>query len=131
VVVPLAQRPDPRLSLFAAPRIAQVLGQQDVEFIAVHVGDLAERPDVALPEPSELGRWTWEQRSGSVSDGIVAVATEREADLIAMVTEGARGVAEVFGGSTTSQVLRHAPCSLLATPARMFEGGDAAAPPPA
>lgn len=120
VLVPLARDPDPRFALLTASRIAQVLGQVDVEFVAVHVGDERTRPALDLPEPTPLGRWTWAERSGPVAKTLAALADERGADLIAMVTEGTHGLLESLGGSTAAQVLRLAPCPLLATPAHLF-----------
>ena len=57
-------------------------------------------------------------RSGNVAEEIVALAREKKSDLIVMATEGRDGVLDAFRGSTTEQVLRTAPCPVLAVPAK-------------
>ena len=58
-----------------------------------------------------------EQRSGEVVAEILAAADRLKADMIVMPTEGAKGIVEMLRGSTTQQVLRRAPCPVLAVPA--------------
>ena len=116
VLVPLAQQPDPRIGVLAASRLAQVLGAEHVQFIALHVGEGDNRPDVELPRDG----WSWESRQGSAAREIVAAANERSADVIVMSTEGSQGLVDNLIGSTTRQVLRDAPCPVLAVPSHMF-----------
>jgi nucleotide-binding universal stress UspA family protein len=42
----------------------------------------------------------------------------QQANLIAMPTAGHHGFLDAVRGSTTERVLRHAPCPVLAVPAR-------------
>ncbi len=58
-----------------------------------------------------------EQRDGPVVEGILQVAREIDADMIAMTTQGHDGFLDALRGSVTDQVLRGAPCPLLAVPA--------------
>ena len=47
---------------------------------------------------------------------IIEAANEISADLIVMMTVGHEGILDTLRGSTSEQVLRHAPCPLLAVP---------------
>jgi nucleotide-binding universal stress UspA family protein len=58
-----------------------------------------------------------EHQSGDVVTEIIAAANRLNADMIVMPTAGAKGFFEMFRGSTTQQVLRRAPCPVLAVPA--------------
>jgi nucleotide-binding universal stress UspA family protein len=55
-------------------------------------------------------------RSGQPVDEIIKAADEDKADLIVMATEGHNGFLDALRGSTTEQVLRRAPCPVLAIP---------------
>jgi len=54
-----------------------------------------------------------EVRVGRPSWEIVALAREREADLILLATRGHSGLRHVLLGSTAEYVVRHAPCPVL------------------
>jgi nucleotide-binding universal stress UspA family protein len=116
VVVPLDHSPDPRVAVLAASRFARALGQDNVEFLVLHVGKKTDRPVVDLPE----GRWKWVHRLGPPANEILALAERKRADLIVMATEGSHGLLDALRGSTTAQVLAAAPCPVAAMPARMF-----------
>jgi hypothetical protein len=51
---------------------------------------------------------------GEVKETILHIAQERQADMIAMPTAGHQGFLDALRGSTTEQVLRQAPCPVLA-----------------
>jgi len=53
---------------------------------------------------------------GPVVATILEIVEQVAADLIVMTTEGHHGFLYALRGSTTEQVLRHAPCPLLAVP---------------
>ena len=59
-----------------------------------------------------------ELRQGPVVDTILTYAMQSGADLIAMPTQGRRGLLDALRGSTTERVLREAPCPLYALPAK-------------
>jgi len=56
-------------------------------------------------------------RTGNVVNTIIDVAIESEVDFIGMPTAGHRNILDVFHGSTTERVIRHAPCPVIAIPA--------------
>jgi len=58
-----------------------------------------------------------EQQSGEVVAEILAAAERLKADMIVMPIEDAKGLVEMLSGRTTQQVLRRAPCPVLAAPA--------------
>lgn len=53
------------------------------------------------------------RRDGDAATEILAVARERQADLIALGTDGRTGLARIALGSVARNVLQHAPCSVL------------------
>lgn len=59
-----------------------------------------------------------ELRQGPVVETILAYATEIGADLIAMPTQGRRGLLDALRGTTTERVLRESPCPVYAVPTR-------------
>ncbi len=59
-------------------------------------------------------KWEILDKMGPPADVIVEVATKLPADLIVMVTHGRRGLARLVEGSIAENVLRHAPCPVLA-----------------
>jgi nucleotide-binding universal stress UspA family protein len=78
--------------------------------------DLLEFLDRVLPRDwPEAARPAIEARIGS-PDAILVAATELQADLIAMGTQGLGGLARLVFGSTTERVLRHATVPVLAVP---------------
>ena len=60
---------------------------------------------------------TWVEVDSSPPDAIVRTAGDRKADLIVMATQGHNGFLDALRGSTTDQVVRRAPCPVLAVPA--------------
>ena len=79
------------------------------------MGSSAAGPELSLP--SDLP-WRLEhtRRSGDVVDEIVAAAEVGPADLVVMTTKGHDEVLDLLEGSTTEQVLRRAPCPVVAIP---------------
>ena len=55
-------------------------------------------------------------REGEPKEQILRRADDLSPDLVIMVTEGRHGFLEALRGSTTEQVLRRAPCPVLAVP---------------
>jgi nucleotide-binding universal stress UspA family protein len=115
IVVPVDHAPRADDAVELATRAAGALGDAPVEITLLHIGDGA-RPTVSVPTGDG---WTVREatRRGSVVDGILAEADERQADLLVMATEGHSGVLDALRGSVTERVLRRAPCPLLAVPA--------------
>jgi nucleotide-binding universal stress UspA family protein len=54
---------------------------------------------------------------GPIVERLLGIARDQHVDLIAMPTAGRHGFLDALRGSTTEQVLRRAPCPVLAIPA--------------
>jgi nucleotide-binding universal stress UspA family protein len=115
ILVPVAAHPDPRPAVVYAARAAMALGDPPVDIAALHVG-----ADEGLPafDPPQDPAFSWRRlgRDGDVVEGILASAAEQPADLVVMATAGHEGILDALRGSVTEQVLRGAPCPLLAVP---------------
>jgi nucleotide-binding universal stress UspA family protein len=59
-------------------------------------------------------KWEIHDEMGRPADVIAELATKLGADLIVMVTHGRRGLARLVEGSIAEEVLRKAPCPVLA-----------------
>jgi len=116
ILIPVDHEPSARDVLVRATRVAQLMGDRPVEFTLLHVASGSPAAFPALETP-EHGAWQWhrETRSGDVAETILAAA--RDTDLIAMATEGRHGFIDAMRGSTTEQIVRGAPCPVLAVPA--------------
>ena len=68
-----------------------------------------------------LSSWKRLQKSGEPVEEIIRVAAEEDVDLIAMATQGHEGVLDALRGSVTEQVVRRAPCPVLAVPASVTD----------
>jgi Universal stress protein family. len=94
--------------------VAQFAGEP-VEIVLLHVGE-GPMPALERPVDPQL-RFREERRSGNVIDEIELAARELAVELIAMTTDGRDGFLGVIGrGSHTEQVVRRAPCPVLAVP---------------
>jgi nucleotide-binding universal stress UspA family protein len=115
ILVPIDRAPDCAAAVEFARRTAELLSDGDVAIRLLYVGT-APVPQPALEESD---RWTWhiEHREGDVVAEILSAADRHEANLIVMATTGHDGVLDALRGSTTEQVLRKAPCPILAVPA--------------
>jgi nucleotide-binding universal stress UspA family protein len=80
------------------------------DVMLLHVGDDLPIFEGLLPHI--------ELRQGPVIETILAYAGEIGADLIAMPTQGRRGLLDALRGSTTERVLHGAPCPVYAVPAK-------------
>jgi universal stress protein A len=81
-----------------------------------------------LPAEFATGSWV---RTGHVAAAIVNFAREMDADLIAMGTNGRRGLGHLILGSVAEHVLRHAPCPVLTVRADAVDESNTAARPAA
>jgi nucleotide-binding universal stress UspA family protein len=116
ILVPVDRHPDPAAAIFHAAKLSAISATKPVEAVALHVGSAGSPPGVDFPR-SESCVWSQISGSGDVVRVIVREAEERSADLIVMTTEGHAGVFDALRGSVTEQVLRAAPCPVLAVPA--------------
>jgi nucleotide-binding universal stress UspA family protein len=120
ILIPVDRHPSARAAIQFATRAGGVMGDECVEIALLHVGDSDPVADLALPEDPA---WSWGRRQerGDVVDAIIAAADDFRPDLIAMVTKGHEGALDALRGSVTEQVLRRAPCPVLAVPAAWVE----------
>lgn len=115
ILIAVATAPKPQPALVAATRLIERIGGTAGTVTVLHVGSPAEMARCELPRDSS---WTWNgiTKSGAVVNTIVTTARELNADLIVMATAGRNGFMDMLRGSTTEQVLREAPCPILAVP---------------
>ncbi len=115
ILVPVARDPDPREALAWAARAAVVLGHEQIEIEVTHVGDADGLPAFE-PEPDPRIVWRRSTRQGDLIGEILGAAEALQSELIVMPTRGVDELVEIFTGSKTEQVLRRAPCAVLAVP---------------
>ncbi len=118
VLLPVDRSPAPDAAAALARRAAEILGDGDVVITELHVGEAVPQP--AKPVAGSGWMWQSERGQGDVVEAILAAAEDRPTDLLVMATAGRDGVRDVLLGSTTEQVLRRAPCPLLAVPAGLI-----------
>lgn len=116
ILVPIARTPSPEAAVGSALWLTRVLGVSNAAFELLHVGTENEAPSVQVPDELE-GRLEVITRPGAVVDAIVQAAADQTVGLIAMASEGHREFLDAWRGSTTEQVVRRAPCPVLAVPA--------------
>jgi nucleotide-binding universal stress UspA family protein len=114
VLVPVDHSPPPVEALGTIREFIRPMNEQGAAIELMHVGGtgplIRHVADGAIV-PVAL-------RTGDVVSTILKAADEQQADLIAMPTAGHQGFLDAVRGSTTERVLRHAPCPVLAVPAR-------------
>lgn len=115
ILIPIDRRPAPQRAVDAAVGMARCLDAREVCFHLLHVGLEEDMPRVEVPLEAgwRVERSAW---NGPVVDHILEVAEDRDADMIAMATEGHKGFLDALRGSTTELVLRGANCPVLAIP---------------
>lgn len=115
ILIPIARTPRPEPALTAAARFVHKMNSSEGTFTVLHVGEANTMPAVRFPE---VEGWTWkkELRTGDVIDGIVKTATDLEADLIVMSTDGRNGFLDGLRGSHSERVLRNCAAPLLTIP---------------
>jgi len=113
VLLPIAHEPPARHTFGMLAGLLDCLGTPASAIHVMHVGDTAP----ALETPPGLEPPVVELETGPVVDTIIGAAERLLADLIAMPTAGRQGILDALKGSTTEQVMRRAPCPLLALPA--------------
>jgi nucleotide-binding universal stress UspA family protein len=112
VLLPIAHQPPPQHAYGALAGFLSSCGTPASAIHIMHVGDTAP----AIETLPGLEAPLVELETGPVVDTIVNVAERQLSDLIAMPTAGHQGFLDALKGSTTEQVLRRAPCPLLALP---------------
>ncbi len=117
ILIPVDQHPSPQAAIDAASGFVHLFNGHGTEFTIVHVGSHHTLPPYHYPKSHE---WKWETivPTGSVVEQILKISEDRSPDLIVMATQGHQGFLDALRGSTTEQILREAPCPVLAVPAR-------------
>ena len=115
ILVPVDHEPDPAAAVSYATRAAVMSHEGVVEIDLLRVGRKPDWPELRLPEMQSV-KFNRILRNGDVVEQIVETAEQTQADLIVMGTAGAKGILGAVRGSVTEQVLRRAPCCLLAVP---------------
>jgi nucleotide-binding universal stress UspA family protein len=115
ILVPVDHQPPSEAAVQRGLRALSALGDDKARLRLLHIGDETQFPHVDLAlDGWEIARVT---RQGNPVTEILEEAAECNADLLIMTTEGRDGFYDVLRGTTTEQVLRRAPCPLLAVPA--------------
>lgn len=116
ILIPIDSQPAPTAAIVFATRAAQLLGMNEpVEIILLHVGSNGSVLDLDLPQ-DPMWHFRKEHRQGEAVEQIIAAASEFSSDAVFMATAGRDGILDVLHGSTTEQVVRRAPCPVLAVP---------------
>jgi hypothetical protein len=115
ILIPADIHPSPLPAIEYAARTAKCAGQS-VEIVLCHVGKEWKMSSLELPEEPGI-IWNKMNCTGNIIDTIIRLAHEQDINLIVMSTAGHDGVFDALRGSVTDQVLREAPCPLLAVPA--------------
>ena len=115
ILIPVDWQPDFTGAVEIARRTAAMLGDGEVAITLLHIGD--SQPVLPLLQEGTAWNWQVETRQGEPVAEILSAAEKYRADLIVMATAGHEGMWDALRGSTTEQVLRKAPCPLLAVPA--------------
>ena len=115
VLIPVDHQPAPQPAIARAVQALELFGGEDSMLTLLHVGNEGNAPQVTLPSE---GSWNCAQftRPGDPVEVILKTAEEMTANLIIMVTEGRQGFLDALRGTTTEQVVRRAPCPVLAVP---------------
>jgi len=115
ILIPVDDHPDAARAIAVAARLAEILGDT-IDVALVHVGT-----SPAISEKygryAEAPGWSLNLKTGRVVDALVETARQEDADLIVMPTAGHEDFLDILRGSTSEQVLRRAPCPVLAVPA--------------
>ncbi len=111
-LVPVDHTPKPAFALNELNRLANLLKPAQVMFDVVHVG---ENPPHIL-NVADGSQVPVQCVPGEPVEKILELAREQQSDLVVMPTAGRQGLVEAFRGSTTQQVVREAPCPVLALP---------------
>jgi nucleotide-binding universal stress UspA family protein len=115
ILIPIAPIPRAQPAIAAAVRLVHRLQCSAGTFTTLFVGVPGDAPAVRCPT---VPGWQWNSivKSGNVIDAIVQTASDMDANLIVMSTDGRNGFLDALRGSHSERVLRRTPCALLAIP---------------
>ena len=115
VLLPLAQEPAPASALRHLTELLAPVGATPDRFHLMNVAAPGDEPLHAVLDETGHGRRI-ELFDGPVVETILAVADYRNANLIALPTNGRHGFIDALRGGTTSRVLARATCPVLTLP---------------
>jgi nucleotide-binding universal stress UspA family protein len=115
ILIPIDKKPKPQLAINLAMTIAVLLDLKEAAFTLLHIGDEDYAPRFKM---IKRDGWTFVKKNvnGNVENKILQTASETNADLIVMATQGQQGFLDVLRGSTTERIVRSARCPVLAVP---------------
>ena len=116
ILIAVDEDPPSGAAIAFACRAAKLLATEPVAITLLHVGPPSSFPYVDMPS-DPAWRLTRVSAEGVVVDAIVDEASKTSPDLIVMTTRGRHGFLDALRGSTTEQIVRRAPCPVLAVPA--------------
>lgn len=116
ILVPVDREPRAQPAVAMATALARALGASQLRLVAVHAGAAGDMLAVHPPADGSGVTFEREARDGPVLDAILDAARDHDAQLVAMTTRGHHGFLDVLRGSTSEQVVRRAPCPVLAIP---------------
>ena len=116
ILIPVDDHPDAFPAINVAARWGEILGDA-VAISLVHVGDSTRIIEDYRRYADSRG-WPLTRIEGSVVDRIIETARRDRADLIVVPTAGHENFLDVLRGSISEQVLRRAPCPVLAVPSQ-------------
>ena len=115
VLVPVDRRPDSESAIERGLRAISMAGGDQASLRCCMVPSRGSQRSTFQTEPWKVERVV---RRGNPAAEILSAAEACQANLIVMVTEGTHGMLDILRGTTTEQVLRQAPCPVLAVPAQ-------------
>lgn len=115
VLLPVDHKPHPQGAIDAAGWVIQSLSAEAPQVEAIYIGDASRMPSVVPPRTLAC-EFKQTIHAGKAAEEVIKTAQARETDLIVMATEGREGFLDALRGSTTEQVVRRAPCPVLAIP---------------
>ncbi len=116
VLIPVAWKPQPDAAIARGVRALDAFGSEGATLTLLHVG--ASDGVAPWPKLPDERRWKCSciTRGGQPVEEILRAADELASDVIILVTEGSQGFLDALRGSTTQQIVRRAPCPVLAIP---------------
>ena len=111
IIMPVTEDPSPEPSFQMLQRIVRIFPDQSPQVHGVHVGEIF--PYISAASLEGIA-WKEVLMQEGVSQSVISIACKEEADLIIMSTNGRDTFSQRIVGSITDQVLRNAPCPVLA-----------------
>jgi nucleotide-binding universal stress UspA family protein len=114
ILLPLATEPSPEKSISMVRRLFSFFPGESPAILAVHAGDSFPPVPQTLIQGLNWEARTIARNGESLAHTLANLANAELADLIIMSTNGRDSFSQKIMGSITEQVVRHAPCPVLA-----------------